>query len=288
MDLANTMAALLLSGLISSSVLASPWNRSYSEVQASPSREPDQVVRYGDEPGQDIEAWLPSGPAGPAPLIFLVHGGCWLEAYDRSHLRPLATALSERGYVVLLPEYRRVGQPGGGWPGTFEDIASAVDAIADLPIAEADTENSVLVGHSAGGHLALWAAGRDRIGIGNSLYRESPFMPRAAIGLAAITDLEDYAGGDNSCQRVTPELMGGRPEERPGRYAQASPAVLGTSIPTVLLQGSADAIVPPAQARALPGAELRLLEGAGHFDLVHPGTPAFGVLLAALEEVLGQ
>ena len=288
MGVSKTTVGLLLSGLISSSVLASPWNRSFSEVQALPSREPDQVFRYGDEPGQDVEAWLPPGLAGPAPLVFLVHGGCWLEAYDRSHLRPLATALSERGYVVLLPEYRRVGQPGGGWPGTFEDIALAVDSIAGLPMAAADKENSVLVGHSAGGHLALWAAGRDRLGTGEELYREDPFLPRAAIGLAAITSLEDYAVGDNSCQRVTPELMGGSPEERPGRYAQASPAMLGTSIPTVLLQGSADAIVPPGQARALPGAEPRLVEGAGHFDLVHPGTPAFQALLAALDEVLSQ
>ena len=286
MELSKTKTALLLSSLISSSVLASPWNRSFSEVEALPSRAPDQVVRYGDEPDRDMEAWLPPGPGGPAPLVFLVHGGCWLEAYDRSHLRPLAAALSERGYVVLLPEYRRVGQPGGGWPGTFDDIASAVDAIPDLPIAEADKESSVLVGHSAGGHLALWAAGRDRLGTGEALHRENPFMPRAAIGLAAITDLEAYAGGDNSCQRVTPELMGGSPEEQPGRYAQASPAVLGTSIPTILLQGSEDAIVPPGQARAVPGAEPRLLEGAGHFDLVHPGTPAFQALLEALSEVL--
>jgi acetyl esterase/lipase len=288
MDLSMKMAGLLLSGLISSPVLASPWNRSFSEVQALPSREPDQVVRYGDGPDQDTEVWLPTSPSGPAPLVFLVHGGCWLEAYDRSHLRPLAAALSERGYAVLLPEYRRVGQPGGGWPGTFEDIASAVNAIAGLPGAETDRENSVLVGHSAGGHLALWAAGRDRVGTGEELYRGDPFMPRAAIGLAAITDLVDYARGDNSCQRVTPELMGGSPEERPERYAQASPALLGTSIPTVLLQGSEDAIVPPGQAQALPGAAVRLIEGAGHFDLVHPGTPAFEALLEALDEVLDQ
>jgi len=288
MKLPKPGTAVLLSGLISSSVLASSWNRPFSEVQSLPAREPDRMVLYGDQPGQDVEVWLPPGVAGPAPLLFLVHGGCWLESYDRSHLRPLATALSDSGYVVLLPEYRRVGQPGGGWPGTFEDIASSVDAIADLPVPEGDSEKTVLIGHSAGGHLALWAAGRDRIGTGEALHRENPFMPRAAIGLAAITDLEDYAGGDNSCQRVTPELMGGGPEERPGRYAQASPAALGTSIPTFLLQGSEDAIVPPGQASALAGAELSLIEGAGHFDLVHPGTPAFEILLAVIDEALGQ
>jgi pimeloyl-ACP methyl ester carboxylesterase len=179
-----------------------------------------------------------------------------------------------------------VGQPGGGWPGTFEDIAAAVDAIPDLPVTGRVAGNTVLVGHSAGGHLALWAAGRDRIATGAALYREDPFMPRAAIGLAAITDLGAYATGDNSCQRVTPELMGGGPDERPRRYAQASPAALGTSIPIVLLQGSEDAIVPPNQARALPGAERRLIDGAGHFDLIHPETPAFDTLLAALDEVL--
>ena len=288
MELSPTKAALLLSGLISSSVLASPWNRSFSEVQALPSREPDRVIRYGDEPEQDVEAWLPSSPADAEAMVFLVHGGCWLEAYDRSHLHPLATALSERGYVVLLPEYRRVGQPGGGWPGTFKDIARAVDAIADLPLADGDPESTVLVGHSAGGHLALWAAARDRIGPGEILYREKPFMPRAVIGLAAITDLDAYARGDNSCQRVTPELMGGGPDERPGRYAQASPATLGASIPTFLLQGGEDAIVPAGQARALAGATPRLIEGAGHFDLIHPGTPAFGILLATIDEALGR
>lgn len=286
MELSKPTAALLLSGLISSSALASPWNRSFDEVQSLPSRQPDRVVSYGDGPDQDAQIWLPSNPADPVPMVILVHGGCWLEAYDRSHLRPLATALAERGYAVLLPEYRRVGQAGGGWPGTFHDIALALDALAELSIPGVDTGSSVLVGHSAGGHLALWAAGRDRLGTGDELYLATPFLPRGVIGLAAITDLVGYAGGDNSCQRVTTEFMGGSPEEYPGRYAQASPASLGTSVPTILLHGDADAIVPPGQAAALDGAEVRMIDGAGHFDLIHPGTPAFQALLEALAGLL--
>ena len=280
------MTTLLLSGLISTSAAASPWNRSFSEVQSLPSREPDRVLLYGEMPGQDVEVWLTASATEPAPLLVLIHGGCWLEAYDRSHLRPLATALADKGYTVLLPEYRRVGQAGGGWPGTFEDIASAVDAVEELPIAGVDRKSIVLLGHSAGGHLALWAAGRDRIEAGSELYRVNPFMPRGVIGLAAITDLADYAGGSNNCQRVTPELMGGGPDDVAARYAVASPASQGVSIPALLLHGSEDAIVPMAQARALPGAEVHEIRGAGHFDLVHPGTPAFQALLNALAELL--
>lgn len=286
MELSIPSAALLLSGLISSSALASPWNRSFDEVQSLPSREPDRVMSYGDKPDQDTEIWLPTNSADPAPVVILLHGGCWLEAYDRSHLRPLATALTDRGYAVLLPEYRRVGQAGGGWPRTFQDIAHALDVLADFPAPGVDMESSVLVGHSAGGHLALWAAGRDRLETGDELHVETPFLPRGVIGLAAITDLDDYAGGDNSCQRVTTELMGGSPEEYPGRYAQASPASLGTSIPTILLHGDADAIVPPGQAASLDDAEVRMIDGAGHFDLVHPETPAFQALLEALAGIL--
>mgnify|MGYP001598091843 CR=1 FL=1 len=274
----------LRSGPVTRVVRAASWNRPFSEVAKLPSRAPDRLVRYGDSPDQDAEVWVPVSETGAAPLVVLLHGGCWLEEYDRSHARPLAAALAANGFAVYLPGYRRVGQAGGGWPGTFEDIAAAVDRLAEAPIPEVDVGAAVLVGHSAGGQLALWAAGRSLLTPGQALFRPSPFQPRAVIGLAAITDLAAYAGGMNSCQRVTTKLMGGEPDAVPERYAQASPAELGTAIRTVLLQGSEDTIVPPAQARSLPGATVRTIEGAGHFDRIPPGTPAFAMLLDALHE----
>jgi pimeloyl-ACP methyl ester carboxylesterase len=144
----------------------------------------------------------------------------------------------------------------------------------------------VLVGHSAGGQLALWAAGRSRLRPEQALYSTDPFIPRTVIGLAAITDLAAYAAGHNDCQAVTPRLVGGGPSDHPERYAQASPAELGVAIPAVLLQGDQDAIVPPSQAKSLPGARVRLIRGAGHFDLIHPSTAAFDILLTELENVM--
>ena len=101
-----------------------------------------------------------------------------------------------------------------------------------------------------------------------------------------ITDLAAYGAGHNDCQAVTPRLVGGGPSDHPERYAQASPAELGVAIPAVLLQGDQDAIVPPSQAKSLPGARVRLIRGAGHFDLIHPSTAAFDILLTELEKVM--
>jgi acetyl esterase/lipase len=267
----------------------SPWQKSFGEVEALKFREADRRIPYGDEASQFIDLWLPRGKATESrPVVVLIHGGCWLEQYAISHVRPLATALADRGFAVWAVEYRRVGEAGGGWPGTFQDISAAVDRLKEFGHPAMQKRRAVFIGHSAGGHLALWAAGRSRLEQGRELYREDPFVPVGAVGLAAITDLKEYAGGDSSCQRVAPQLMGGTPAQFPGRYDQASPAVLGADVPVVLLQGGADGIVPPAQAQAFAGAEVILLEEAGHFDLIHTRTPAFPKLVEVLKELFAQ
>lgn len=236
--------------------------------------------RYGDQPSQFVRLWLPRKDDGAqsAPVVVLIHGGCWLQAFDLNHVTPLAAALAERGFAVWVPEYRRVGEAGGGWPGSAEDI---VAAIARLPVAEGvDLQRVLLAGHSAGGQLALWAASQ-----GPAL-AAAGISVQGVVGLAAITDLEAYALGSNSCETVTPRFMGGTPEQVPEFYAAASPVRLGLTLPAILLHGSADPLVSPSQATVLAGAELMAIEGAGHFDLIHPNTEAFGRLVVALRKLL--
>ena len=260
---------------------------SFESIQTLPSRAPDREYRYGDAPSQRVAVWRPvGGRAAPAPTVVLLHGGCWLSQYGVDHVQPLATALAASGFGVWAPEYRRLGEPGGGWPGTFEDVARAVDLLKEGVDSALDPERVVLVGHSAGGHLALWAAARSAFGPSHTQYSEAPLIPRGAIGLAAITDLVAYAAEAGSCPQAVLRLLGGTPAEQQARYRQASPALLPRPVPLVLLQGSADPIVPPSQASAMPGATVRLVDGAGHFDLIHPQTPAFEMLLEQLRRLL--
>ena len=252
---------------------------SFDEVLALEASAPSEEFRYGSEPSQTASLWLPPGQ-GTFPVIVLIHGGCWLAEYSAPHIYPLAARLAQDGYAVFVPEYRRVGELGGGWPGTGADLVRAVDELAGSGHPRLALERTIFVGHSAGGHLALWLAARER-----ELYRP-PLTPVAVLGLAAITDLEAYARGENSCEVVTQEFMGGMPSDVPERYAAASPARLPLHVPVALLRGAQDSIVAREQVQALGAARSIELEGAGHFDWVHPDTQAYPILRDALFELM--
>jgi acetyl esterase/lipase len=245
-----------------------------SAYSSSPADLPDAVVRYAAHDDGVVDVHLPGG-AGPWPLVVLLHGGFWRQAYDRRHTRPLATALRAEGLVVVTPEYRRVGG-AGGWPATAEDVDAALAAVPGLldglGVAVSGT---TVTGHSAGGHLALWLASQ-----GHPLDR--------VVGLAPVGDLRAAARehlGNDAAQA----LLGGEPEEVPEAYDAADPAVRLDRRPTcevVVVHGTEDENVPVSNSRGLvarhPWVDLRELPGTEHFALIDPGSAAWPAVLSAV------
>lgn len=261
-----------------SSEAAVESNVSYKSVIGLDFVEADRKLVYGDiNPGLQYGLlWLPkeSIPNENPPLIVLVHGGCWLNAFDIQHSYPLSSALAEAGYAVWSLEYRRTGDEGGAWPGSFDDIRQGLAFTSNLKGYPVDLGRMVIMGHSAGGHLALLAASENQ-------------HIDAVIGLAAITDIVEYSRGDNSCQTATIDFMSGVYEENQAAYEAANPVGKAINNKTILLQGDIDAIVPLEQSQ-LPGATAVIFEGAGHFDWVHPGTAAYQLLLSTLDDLFRQ
>ncbi|GAA3799653.1 alpha/beta hydrolase family protein [Cellulomonas soli] len=255
---------------------------------------PWTTIAYGTHPDQVTEVTVPEGATGPLPLVVLLHGGVWREPHDRVHIRPLAAALAATGVVVANTEYRRVGG-AGGWPQTFEDVALATDTVPDLigsaGLAQVDPEAVVLVGHSAGGHLALWATVRHLVPAGAPGHRAAP-LPVAGVvplaGVVALSSLQRTGPDGDSVER----LMGGDPGSVPGRYAAGDPTLLGApSCRTVLVHGAQDEAVPVGTARdyaaARPGVDLVELAGTGHFEVIDPTSTAWPAVLGAVCAALG-
>lgn len=250
-----------------------PAQVSFKSVMELPSAEPDEKMAYGDDPFQYGLLWQPKTKS-KKPLIIMIHGGCWLNAFGVDHSYPMATTLAQQGFPVWSLEYRRTGDEGGGWPGSFDDIKLALSKTHSLLKQHAQTDKIILMGHSAGGHLALLAASE------NTALNFSKI-----IGLAAITDVSRYAMGQNSCQQATPQFMSGMPSEQPTAYQNASLVYRQLPNQTILLQGNADNIVPVLQSQ-LHQVNSEMTEGAGHFDWIHPGSPAFKHLLKLINSVI--
>jgi acetyl esterase/lipase len=258
-------------------------------VLSRPARPPDLVLTYG-RPDLVADVFLPPAGPGPAaaPLIVFLHGGFWRAAYDRKHAGPLAEALATAGLAVCVPEYRRVGQDGGGWPGTFEDIRAAAERlpglVADATSGRAGDTSPVLAGHSAGGHLALWVTGRPA-GAGVT----------TVVSLAGVCDL-GACYRDGLGQGAAAALMAGSPDQLPGRYQAADPmAAIPLAAGVALIHGQRDDRVPWRQsadyaaAATAAGARARcvLLPRADHFDLIDPLSAAWPAVLAQFRTAAG-
>jgi acetyl esterase/lipase len=235
---------------------------------------------YGSDPFQFGDLRLPAG-SGPHPVAVVIHGGFWRFQFDLQHIARLAMALTAAGWATWNIEYRRLGNPGGGWPGTFQDVAAAADYLRQLAVDNAlDLDRVLAVGHSAGGHLALWLAARSRIPKDSPLHASQPLPLRAVVALAGVADLR-RAWELALSNKVVESLLGGSPAEVPERYASGSPVeLLPLGVRQVLIHGTKDNIVPfeisqtyhrTAMAQG-DEATLIPLDGAGHFEVVAPET----------------
>jgi acetyl esterase/lipase len=266
----------------------------YADLMSKPAPPADHVIAYGEEPLNYGELRLPVGRED-APVVVLIHGGCWRAQYDLKHLGHAGAALAKEGFAVWTVEYRRLGDPGGGWPGTFDDIAAAVDHVRRLgtEFPALDTTRVALMGHSAGGQLALWAASR-KFNETKGLFRSTILPPMSVSGvvsLAGITDLAEYSRGAGGCNQSVAPLLGGTAEQVPQRYRAVSPSDrLPIGVFVRLIHGDADPIVPIAQSKAFLAnlrdagdrAELDVIPGAGHFDMLSPESEAWKTVVRAV------
>ncbi len=284
--------------------LAAAQELTVQDILKLPVPPADHRIFYGRDASQFGDLRLPKGP-GEHPVAVVIHGGCWLAEYNLDHISSFCAALTRAGIATWSLEYRRVGDPGGGssctamvqgWPGTFEDVSRGTDHLKAIAGKyHLDVNRVVVVGHSAGGHLALWLAARHRLPKGSLLFTPRGLPLRGVVSLAGIADLRE-AYDRKTCGDAVDRLLGGSPAEVAERYAQTSPLeLLPLGVPQRLIHGARDRIVPLASARAYEAAakksgddvRLTVLDSAGHFELIAPQSSAWATVQDTILSLLG-
>jgi acetyl esterase/lipase len=274
---------------------------SEDQYMAFPPVAADHRIPYGSDPMQFGDLYLPRG-AKRAPVVVLVHGGCWMARFGLEPLGKFADTLRSHGLAVWSLEYRRVGN-GGGWPATYEDVAAGTDFVRELakryPL---DADRVVIVGHSAGGHLSAWLASRHKIPPGLPFHTSDPLKPVGTVTLAGILDMRAAVEGDlrkgmNDCAQATFAMIGATSKEQPNRYRAASPIeLLPIGVPHWILVGEHDNPLRIEQLKRYADiareqgddAKFELLAGAGHFEPVDVDGPFWNATLSAIKGAAGM
>lgn len=273
---------------------------SWPDLTGQPLPSASTSVRTGPLDTDVVDVWLPEGE-GPHPTVLMVHGGCWQKAIaDRTLMNYAAAALRDEGMAVWNIEYRGVDEAGGGYPGTYQDVARAVDALGAYgPALGLEVSNVVAIGHSAGGHLALWAAARPKLPETSPLYEADPLAIKGVVNVGGLADLEASAPVTQAgCLADIMNKLTGLPiGERANVFADTSPAeMLPLGVRQVSLNGANDKIAPPVLGKAYsekagaagdPAVYVEIPR-TGHVELVAPGTAAFDAEIAILQDMLGM
>jgi acetyl esterase/lipase len=261
------------------------------QINQLPSAPADHRVHYGSGPLQFGDLRLPQ-TSGRHPVAVVIHGGCWKSRHgdliaDLQNTAALSSALTSFGIATWNIEYRRIDNPGGGWPGTFADVAHAIDYVRVLAQAyPLDVTRVVIIGHSAGGHLGTWAAARHRLPQHSPLFSKEPLRVEGVVNLAGPADLKSFLPMQSEVcgEPVITHLLGGSPSEVPERYRQASPShLLPIRVQQVLITGAQDNVVPPwlgqkyAEEAKKVGDDVSfvVVDNASHFEVIAPGSVAW-------------
>ncbi len=269
----------------------------FFDLLARPRAEPTAKIAYGAAPHQFAELWLPDGK-GLHPTLVMIHGGCWLADLPGTELMAyLSEDLREHGYAVWSIDYRRLGDEGGGYPGTFLDTATAIDKLRDIaPKNKLDLKKLVAIGHSAGGHLATWAAARSHLPKSSPLATPNPLPITGVVSLAGINDLAAYREKGPSACGGPPTIDALVDAKRKGDlYADTSPAaLLPIGVKQAVISGALDKIVPPPFGKDFAALATKkgdaakeiTLENAGHFELIDPTSDAWKIIRAEIDALM--
>jgi acetyl esterase/lipase len=272
--------------------LAAPRLMAWPDLLNRPRPAPSATIAYGGDPLQVADLWLPAG-RGPHPTVLMVHGGCWqTKIADRTIMNWIADDLRRRVIAVWNIDYRGVDRAGGGYPGTYLDVAAAADALRTNGARyRLDLRRLTAVGHSAGGHLALWLAARRRLPASSPLHVAAPLPVRTVVSLGGLPDLEQAARPGSGCgTEVIAKISG-------GRLAETSvPRLAPLGIRQVLVNGTQDRIIPNAFASDYAAAmrasgdrvTVRMVEHSGHVELIAPDSAAWRVAVREIDEALGS
>jgi len=290
-------ALLTIVMLHSSTITVNAQYLSHQDIASLPPLSADARISYGPDSLQFAELRIPDG-LGPHPVAIVIHGGCWLSIANLHIMDHFCDGLTKAGIATWNLEYRRIDNPGGGWPGTFNDIGQGVDHLRVLDEEyNLDLSRVVFIGHSSGGHLALWAGARHRVTKDSQLHSENPLRPVGVVSLAGPADLRDMVerteavcGGD-----VIHTLLGGSFEEVPDRYRNASPvSLLPNGVKQIVIHGSDDPAVPPelgqayVEAGKLQGETIGffVIPKASHFELIAPWTSSWPIVEASVRSLM--